>query len=81
MFICVSCSLSIAEDLLLILVIIFITCAKMQVQSTPALWTPHHFGHPLQIESVRRGGLMVSGLDSGLGGPGSGPGRGTALCS
>ena len=29
----------------------------------------------------RRGGLMVSALDSGSGGPGSSPGRGTALCS
>ena len=31
--------------------------------------------------SGRRGGLMVSALDSGSGGPGSSPGRGTALCS
>ena len=30
---------------------------------------------------VRRGGLMVSALDSGSGGPGSSPGRSTALCS
>ena len=29
----------------------------------------------------RRGGLMVSALDSGSGGPGSSPGLGTALCS
>ena len=29
----------------------------------------------------RRGGLMVSALDSRSGGPGSSPGRGTALCS
>ena len=29
----------------------------------------------------RRGGLMVSALDSGSNGPGSSPGRGTALCS
>ena len=29
----------------------------------------------------REGGLMVSALDSGSGGPGSSPGRGTALCS
>ena len=29
----------------------------------------------------RRGGLMVSALDSGPGGPGSRPGRGTELCS
>ena len=29
----------------------------------------------------RRGGLMVSALDSGSKGPGSSPGRGTALCS
>ena len=29
----------------------------------------------------RHGGLMVSALDSGLGGPGSSPGWGTALCS
>ena len=29
----------------------------------------------------RRGGLVVSALDSGSGGPGSSPGRGTALCS
>ena len=29
----------------------------------------------------RRGGLMVSALDSGSGGPGSSPSRGTALCS
>ena len=29
----------------------------------------------------RRGGLMVSALDSGSDGPGSSPGRGTALCS
>ena len=29
----------------------------------------------------RRGGLMVSALDSGSGGPGSSPDRGTALCS
>ena len=29
----------------------------------------------------RRGGLMVSSLDSGSGGPGSSPGQGTALCS
>ena len=28
----------------------------------------------------RRSGLMVSALDSGSGGPGSSPGRGTALC-
>ena len=32
-------------------------------------------------EHGRRGGLMVSALDSGLGGPGSSPGRATALCS
>ena len=31
--------------------------------------------------SGRRGGLMVSALDSGSGGPGSSPDRGTALCS
>ena len=30
---------------------------------------------------ARRGGLMVSALDSGSGGPGSSRGRGTALCS
>ena len=29
----------------------------------------------------RRGGLMVSALDSRLGGPGLSPGRGTVLCS
>ena len=29
----------------------------------------------------RHGGLMVSALDSGSGGPGLSPGRGTALCS
>ena len=29
----------------------------------------------------RCGGLMVSALDSGSGGPGSSPGQGTALCS
>ena len=29
----------------------------------------------------RRGGLMVSALDSRSGGPGSSPGRGTVLCS
>ena len=29
----------------------------------------------------RRGGLMVSGLDSGSNGPGSSLGRGAALCS
>ena len=29
----------------------------------------------------RHGGLMVTTLDSGSGGPGSSPGRGTALCS
>ena len=29
----------------------------------------------------RCGGLMVSALDSGSGGPGSSPGRGTASCS
>ena len=29
----------------------------------------------------RRGGLMVSALNSGSSGPGSSPGRGTALCS
>ena len=29
----------------------------------------------------RVGGLMVSALDSGSGGPGSSPGPGTALCS
>ena len=28
-----------------------------------------------------RGGLIVSALDSGSGGPGSSPDRGTALCS
>ena len=28
-----------------------------------------------------RGGLMVNALDSGSSGPGSSPGRGTALCS
>ena len=28
----------------------------------------------------RRGGLMASALDSGSGGPGSSPGRGTTLC-
>ena len=33
------------------------------------------------IRFGRRGGLMVSALDSGSGGPGSSPGRGTALCS
>ena len=36
----------------------------------------------LQVfQSGRRGGLMVSALDSGSGGPGSSPGRGTALGS
>ncbi len=29
----------------------------------------------------RRGGLMVSALDSGSGGPGCSPDRGTVLCS
>ena len=29
----------------------------------------------------RRGGLMVNALNSGSGGPGSSPGRSTALCS
>ena len=29
----------------------------------------------------RHGGLMVSALDSGSGGPGLSPGRGTELCS
>ena len=33
------------------------------------------------LESGRRGGLMVSALDSGSDVPGSSPGRGTALCS
>ena len=35
----------------------------------------------LQWWRGRRGGLMVSALDSGSGGPGSSPGWGTALCS
>ena len=35
----------------------------------------------LPVFRGRRGGLMVSALDSGSGGPGSSPGRGTALCS
>ena len=33
------------------------------------------------IRGGRRGGLMVSALDSGSEGPGSSPGRGTALRS
>ena len=33
------------------------------------------------LETGRRGGLMVSALGSGSNGPGSSPGRGTALCS
>ena len=32
------------------------------------------------IAGGRRGSLMVSALDFGSGGPGSSPGRGTALC-
>ena len=32
-------------------------------------------------KSERRGGLMVSALDSGLNGPGLSPGQGTVLCS
>ena len=35
----------------------------------------------LSIRDGRCSGLMVSALDSGSGGPGSSPGRGTALCS
>ena len=35
----------------------------------------------LSLGSGWRGGLMVSVLDSGSDGPGSSPGRGTALCS
>ena len=35
----------------------------------------------LIYEIGRRGGLMVSALDSRSGGPGSSPGQGTALCS
>ena len=41
-----------------------------------------HVGHMMQFDSVlasasgRRGGLMVSALDSGASGPGSSPGRG-----
>ena len=35
----------------------------------------------LKPHPVRVGGLMFSALDSGSGGPGSNPGRGTALCS
>ena len=35
----------------------------------------------IHLYSGRRGDLMVSALDSGLGGPGSSPGQGTALCS
>ena len=35
----------------------------------------------LLIFCRRRGGLMVSALNSGSGGPGSSPGQGTALCS
>ena len=34
-----------------------------------------------QKDKGRRGGLMVSALDSVSNGPGSSPGRGTALCS
>ena len=33
------------------------------------------------LKRGRRGGLMVSALDSGSDGPGSSPGRGTSLCS
>ena len=38
---------------------------------------------PTPVHTVirRRGGLMVSALNTGSGGPGSSPGRGTALCS
>ena len=35
----------------------------------------------LHVHDGRCGGLMVSVLDSGSNGPGSIPGRGTALCS
>ena len=45
----------------------------------PNLWS---MVHPItRIWYGRRGGLMVSALDSGSGGPGSSPGWGTALCS
>ena len=34
-----------------------------------------------RAKSGKRGGVMVSALDSGSGGPGSSPGQGAALCS
>ena len=37
---------------------------------------PYDYKKTLLISGGRRGGLMVSALDSGSSGPGSGPGRG-----
>ena len=39
------------------------------------------FSNIYKYTEGRRGGLMVSALDFGSNGPGSSPGRGTALCS
>ena len=41
----------------------------------------HEIHHPHGDDCGRRGGLMVSALDSGSNGPGSSPGLGTTLCS
>ena len=41
----------------------------------------YYFYFIFKVSYGRRGGLMVSVLDSGSGCPGSSPGRGTALCS
>ena len=37
--------------------------------------------HWINVVFVKRGGQMVSALDSGSNGPGSSPGRGIVLCS
>ena len=47
------------------------------VQCSCMCWNHKHYNS----ECGSRGVLMVSALDSGSGGPGSCPGRGTALCS
>ena len=46
------------------------------------IWRRNREKYPLLILLGRRGGLMVSSLDSGASGPGSSPGRGPiVLCS
>ena len=51
-------------------------CSTISMSNRAQILAYTHF------QSGRHGGLMVSALDSGFGGgPGSTPGRGTALCS